>query len=575
VTCLGWHCRYLLAVLAGAATISCGVGLFAASGFLIARAAEHPPIVALSLAVVAVRALGIGRGVFRYVERLIGHDAAFRILADVRVRVFARLERLAPAGLTEFRSGDLLARVVGDVDKTQDLFIRGLAPPLVAGIVGAGAVTGCLLLFAPAAGALALGLVLVGLALPILTAALGRRAGQRTAAARGELGTCVVDALCGAAELHAFGAVPSTLGSLAETDSALTGLARRNASIQAIGAGLGVALTGVTVWAVLLLGVAAVSGGRLGTVPLAVLVLTALASFEAVAPLPAAAAELGEVHAAATRLRAVMEAPDPVSEPTHPLLTPGPPITLRMRAVNVRYEPDAPPALVNVDLELAPARRVAVVGPSGAGKSTLASVLLRFRDFDAGTVTLNDTPITAFTSDDVRQLVGGCPQDPHLFDSTLRENLRLARPDATDAELADAAARARLLDWIQTLPHRWDTRVGTRGTSLSGGERQRLALARALLANPEILVLDEPTAHLDPEARQALTADLLTATQGRTTLLITHDLEGLDQVDEIIVLDAGQVVDRGSHAQLLNRRGLYRSMWDQHLADTLAQHPAE
>jgi ABC-type multidrug transport system fused ATPase/permease subunit len=215
------------------------------------------------------------------------------------------------------------------------------------------------------------------------------------------------------------------------------------------------------------------------------------------------------------------------------------------------------------------------VGPSGAGKSTLASVLLRFRDFDAGTVTLNDTPITAFTSDDVRQLVGGCPQDPHLFDSTLRENLRLARPDATDAELADAAARARLLDWIQTLPHRWDTRVGTRGTSLSGGERQRLALARALLANPEILVLDEPTAHLDPEARQALTADLLTATQGRTTLLITHDLEGLDQVDEIIVLDAGQVVDRGSHAQLLNRRGLYRSMWDQHLADTLAQHPAE
>jgi ATP-binding cassette subfamily C protein CydC len=559
--------RFVLAVLAGAATIGCGVGLFAASGFLIARAAEHPPIIALSLAVVAVRALGIGRGVFRYAERLVGHDAAFRILADVRVRVYARLERLAPAGLREFRSGDLLARLVSDVDKTQDLFLRGLAPPLVAALVSAGAVVGCLALFAPAASALAVGLLLAGIALPALAAALARRAGQRTATVRGRLGTEVVDALSGSAELHAFGAQDAALARLAATDAALTRLARRTAVAHAAAAGLGTALTGLTVWAVLLLGVAAVSGGSLGPVPLAVLVLTALATFEAVAPLPAAAAELGEVRAAATRLHAVLDAPEPVHEPTTPLPPPTPPITLRLHGVTVRYQADGPDVLTDVGLDLPPGRRVAVVGASGAGKSTLASVLVRFLAPRAGSVTLNGIPIGQLRGAQVRRLVGGCLQDAHVFDSSVRENLRLARPDATDAELADAAARARLLGWIESLPRGWDTPVGARGATLSGGERQRLALARALLANPAILVLDEPTAHLDPPVRRALTADLLAATEGHATLLITHDLDGLDAVDEIIVLAAGHVVDRGTHADLIAHPGPYLQLWSQHLIE--------
>jgi ABC-type multidrug transport system fused ATPase/permease subunit len=229
--------------------------------------------------------------------------------------------------------------------------------------------------------------------------------------------------------------------------------------------------------------------------------------------------------------------------------------------VRVRYADDGPWALDGVDLDLPPGRRVALVGPSGAGKSTVVSVLLRFLDVDGGAVRIDGTDLAAHAGDDVRRLIGGVPQDPHVFTSTLRENLRLARPAASDADLDEAARGARLLDWVRSLPDGWDTQVGQHGARMSGGERQRLALARALLADPQVMVLDEPTAHLDAESRVALTRDLLDVTRGRTTLLVTHDLVGLDQVDEIVVMDAGRVVQRGTHADLLARDGLYRRMW--------------
>lgn len=569
--------RLILAVLAGAVATGCGIALLAISGFLLARASQHPNILAISLAVVAVRGLSIGRGVFRYAERLASHDVAFRILVDIRVATFQRLERLAPAGLRTLRPGDVLARLVSDVDATQEVFLRGVAPPAAAILAGTGAVVACLLILPPAGLVLAAGLLVAGVLVPWLAAARARQAGLRLAPARGEFAAHFTDLMSGAAELHAFGAVDAAAERAAGSGARLAAMERRAASGMGLGAGLSNAAAGLTVWAVLGLAVAATGAGALTRVPLAVVTLTALAAFEVVVALPAAAIQLGQARAGAARLTAVLDTPDPVRDPAAPLPLPAGPVRVRLRGAQVRYEPDGPLALggavgsglaeCGVDLDLVPGRRVALIGPSGAGKSTVAAVLLRFCELSAGRATLGEEDLSAFAADDVRTVIGGCAQDPHIFNTTIAGNLRLARPAATHEQLAGAAARAGLLPWIESLPLGWDTPVGAHGTAVSGGQRQRLALARALLADPALMILDEPTAHLDPESRRALTADILTATQGRATLLITHDLDGLDQVDEIVVLDRGRVVARGTHAELLRSGGLYRRMW-------LSAHPA-
>ena len=545
---------------AGACATGCAVALLATSGFLLARASQHPSIVAITGAVVAVRAFSVGRGVFRYGERLGSHDVAFRVLGDMRVAIYRRLERLAPAGLRAFRSGDLLARLVSDVDSVQDLFIRGIAPPLTAALVGAGAVAACLLVLVPAAGLLAAGLLLGGLAVPLITAVADRRARRRTSPARGQLAATIANLLSGSADLHAFGAEQPGLDRVDASDAELTGLARVSAGAAGIGTGLGSLVAGLTLWGVLVLGVAAVGAGTISRVPLAVLTLTALAAFEAVTGLPAAAQALGHARTSAGRICAVLDAPDPVAVPPLPRPAPGPPVTVSLRGASVRYEPDGPLALDSLDLDLAPGRRVALVGPNGAGKSTVAALLLRFCDLCAGTASLNGHDLASYEPDDVRAVIGGCPQDPHIFAGTIAANLRLARPDATDDELTEAAARACLLPWIRSLPQGLETSVGARGTAISGGERQRIALARALLADPAVLILDEPTASLEAAAGRALMADLLAVTAGRATVLITHDLDGLDQMDEIVVLDQGLVAERGSPEQLIRARGRFHQM---------------
>ena len=554
--------RLLAAVAAGAAATGCGVALLAVSGFLLAKASEHPGIIAISATVVAVRALSIGRGAFRYLERLSSHDVAFRVLAQVRVAIWHRLEALAPSGVAVFRSGDLVARLISDVDATQDLFIRGVTPVLAAALVGGGAVFACLLILAPAGAVLAAGLLIAGLVVPAAAAAKARQATRAAAPVRGRLAATVTDLLDGAADLHAFGATDAALIRADAADAELSRLDRRTAAASALGAGLMSAVTGFTIWAVLLLGVAATGTGALSRVPLAVVTLTALAAFEVVSTLPAAAVQLSHGSVSAGRIAAVTDTPDPVQDPDLPRSVPSGPFGIQLRDATVRYQPDGPPALDRVSLDLPPGRRVALVGANGAGKSTVAALLMRFCELSAGTALLDGHDLAGYAADEVRSVIGGCPQDPHLFDTSIRENLRLARPDATDAELEAAAARARLLPWIVSLPQGWDTLVGAHGAAVSGGERQRLALARAFLADPALLILDEPTAHLDPPSRRALTADLLSATTGRSVLFITHELDELDQVDQIVVLEQGRVVERGSHQQLRLAGGHYQQLWE-------------
>ncbi|MGW1706431.1 thiol reductant ABC exporter subunit CydD [Streptomyces sp. NPDC002206] len=549
-----------LALLLSSLALASAVGLMAVSGWLISRASEQPPVLYLMVAVTATRAFGLGRAVFRYAERLVSHDAVLKMLAELRVAVYRGLERITPAGLGRTRRGDLLSRLVADVDALQDYWLRWLLPAGTAVVVGAAAAgfTGWLL---PQAGVvLALGLLLAGVGVPLVSGACARRAERQLAPARADLATRITDLLGGTAELTVAGALPARKERTREADTVLTRIASRAATATALGGGLSALICGLTVVAAALVALPAVHDGRLEGVELAVVVLTPLAAFEAVTGLPLAVQYRQRVKRSAERVYEVLDALVPVHEPATPVEAPATPFPLEVRGVAARYAGASRDALDSVDLTLTAGRRIAVVGPSGSGKTTLAQVLLRFLDARAGTYRIGGVEASALDGDTVRRFVGLCAQDAHVFDSSIRENLRLARTVATDHELRAALARARLLDWAEALPDGLDTLVGEHGARLSGGQRQRLALARALLADFPVLVLDEPAEHLDLETADALIADLLVATRGRTTVLITHRLAGLDAVDEVLVMDAGRIVQRGPYAALAAADGPLRRM---------------
>ncbi|MET7545685.1 thiol reductant ABC exporter subunit CydD [Streptomyces sp. NPDC005479] len=549
-----------LALVLSSLALGSAVGLMAVSGWLISRASEQPPVLYLMVAVTATRAFGLGRAVFRYAERLVSHDAVLKMLAELRVAVYRGLERITPAGLGRTRRGDLLSRLVADVDALQDYWLRWLLPAWTAVVVGAAAAgfTGWLL---PQAGVvLALGLLLAGVGVPLVSGACARRAERQLAPARADLATRITDLLGGTAELTVAGALPARKERTREADTVLTRIASRAATATALGGGLSALICGLTVVAAALVAVPAVHDGRLAGVELAVVVLTPLAAFEAVTGLPLAVQYRQRVKRSAERVYEVLDAPVPVHEPATPAEAPTTPFPLEVRGLAARYSGASRDAVDSVDLTLTAGRRIAVVGPSGSGKTTLAQVLLRFLDARAGTYRIGGVDASALDGDSVRRFVGLCAQDAHVFDSSIRENLRLARTVATDDELRAALARARLLDWAEALPDGLDTLVGEHGARLSGGQRQRLALARALLADFPVLVLDEPAEHLDLATADALTADLLVATRGRTTVLITHRLAGLEAVDEVLVMDAGRIVQRGPYAALAAADGPLRRM---------------
>jgi thiol reductant ABC exporter CydC subunit len=521
--------RVGVAVVLGALTVVFGAGLMATAGYLISRAAEHPPVLSLTVAIVLVRFFGLSRPVARYLERLASHDVALRSLTRIRRRFYERLEPLAPGGLEQYRRGELLGRMVGDVDALLGVYLRGIVPPLVALLAGAVCVGAAAAILPAAAAVLAAGLLVGALAVPSLAGRLNRSAGASQTAARAELTAELVELLRGAPELVVYSREEETLARVRSLDARLARLGRRDALVTGLGDALSLLVAGLTATGVLAVAVSATSTGTLDRVLVAALALLALASFEGVAPLPGTARELVAIRAAGRRVLEIADREPAVADPGDPLPAPSG-AAVAFESVTARYGTEAP-VLDGFSLRLDQGRRIALIGPSGAGKTTALGLLLRFLDPVEGRVTLDGRDVRDYRQEDVRRAFAVAGQDAHIFDTTIRNNLLIARPDATDGELEDALRLARL-------PASLESMVGEEGSSLSGGERRRLTVARALLADAPVLLLDEPTAHLDPETASALMDDVLDASTGKTVLLVTHRTEGLDRMDEIVVLGA-------------------------------------
>jgi thiol reductant ABC exporter CydC subunit len=533
--------RLGVVVALGAVATSLGVALIATSGYLISRAAQRPPVLALTVTIVIVRFLGLSRPLARYIDRLVSHDLALRSLGTIRSRFFARIEPLAPGQLDGFRRGDLVARMVGDVDRLDGLYVRGLCPPL-SGLAVAVVCVAAAAVMLPAAGAiLAAGLAIAGLAVPALAARWSREPSARLAAARAQLSSQLVELLRAAPEIVAFGAAGSRAEAIAELDRELAALTRRDAVRAGLADALVMLAAGLTTAAVLAAAVAARASGSLDPVLVATVTLLALAAFEAVTPIPRAARELAIITAAGRRVLDLTSRRPLITDPGAPLPSPSRDATIELAGVTARYPGSPRPVLEQVNLRLEPGGRVALVGPSGSGKTTVTNVLLRFLDPERGALLFDGNDARDHRQSDVRAMFSLAGQGAHLFNSTIRQNLLLARPDANDDELRDVLARARLAAWVDGLPDGIDTLVGEEGRRLSGGQRQRLVLARALLRDAPVLVLDEPTAHLDAATAEALMSDVFAAAGDAAVLLITHRSEGLDAVDQVVALDAGRV----------------------------------
>jgi ATP-binding cassette, subfamily C, bacterial CydC len=544
-------------------TIGMSVALMGTSAWLISKAALQLGISTLGVAPPLVRGFGVGRAVFRYLERLVSHNVTFRLLARLRVWFYERIEPLAPARLSRFRSGDLLGRVVADVEELENIFLRVIAPPIVALVVGLG-LTIFMGFFDPLMAVVA-GVMMLATAtlLPWFAWVTGQGPGRDMIHARSELNAGLVDNIQGMTDAVAYGMEGKLMAALEAENTRLAVKERRMALLDGFGTGALTMMTHLTALAVMVVAI-----GRIEPILLGTMALMTIAAYEAIMPLVPAAHHLGANLAAAERLFEIVDTEPAVTEPAQPAEPPQQSV-LKVDNLRFQYAPDDPPALDGLSFTLEPGRMIAIVGASGAGKSTLVNLLLRFYDYEHGTITLGGVNARDMLQNDVHQRFGVMSQRTHLFNTTIRENIRIARDNATEDDVFNAARRAQIHDFIEALPKGYMTMAGEGGAALSGGERQRVALARALLKDAPILVLDEATANLDAVTERRILQTVYAAREDRALLVITHRLTLLDKADEIIVLEGGQVAERGTHADLVAHDGIYKRML--HMQNTVLE----
>jgi len=522
----------LLSVAAGLAlAVSAGALAFAPEQ---AGGAETTGIVALLLLPVVLRGLGVSRVVLRYLERLATHAATFQALAALRVWLFRGLAVRSAGGLGLLRSGDALARLVGDVESLDGLYLRILVPgaaavlilPVLGVVLGEGS---------PGVALTVCGLfVLAAFLLPWVAGAASLNAGAQLAAASGGLRTASLDVFDGLREVRAYGAEGRMLALVQSREAALLQAQRGVARSAALAQAGALACGQLALLAVLLL--PAAQAAQFVTA-----VFLTLAAFEIVAGMPRAGVLAGSAAGAAARLLAIRDAPAAVEDPQAPVALP-PGTAIRFEGVGFRWQADRPAVLDGVTLDIPAGSRVAVLGPSGSGKSTLASLLLRVVAPGTGRILLGGVDLARLSAAEVRSRMAWLSQGTHLFSDTIRDNLRLALPEATDAEMWQALEQAQIAELVRTLPGGLDAWVGQGGTQVSGGQARRLELARALLSRAPILILDEPAIGLDAETERAFLATLNDVAPGRTVVLIVHRLIGVERLDRIYRISAGRAV---------------------------------
>ncbi|MDR6291189.1 ATP-binding cassette subfamily C protein CydC [Inquilinus ginsengisoli] len=549
--------QMVLGLVLAIVTALAGIGLLVLSGWFIAASAVAGATTATALAFnftspsAGIRGFAVLRTGSRYAERLVTHDATFRFLAGLRVWLFRAAIPLAPARLEEQRGGDLLNRMTADVDSLDAIYLRVIVPSIVAGIAVL-LVGGVLLWLAPAAAAIVVVLaLLVGIALPLAMRRIGAAPGQAIAAATARLRTRIVEGVQGLAELKVYQADGRHAEAVLGDNETLMAAQRRMARLSGISTALSGLAGQLAALAILALGVAGVAAGVLPGPAVALMMLGALALFDALVPLPLAFQNLGRTRAAARRLLDFAALEPLVRDPATPAAAPVG-NTLVLSDVAYRYRPGDRPALTGIDLVLAEGQRVAVLGPSGSGKSTLAALILRFRDPDAGSITLGGTDLRALPQAEIWRRVAYLSQRSQIFAGTIRDNLLIGAPEADDATLAAAVEAAGLAGWVATLPRGLDTWVGEAGIQASGGQARRIALARCILKDAPILVLDEPTEGLDGETEDQIIDALDRLTAGRTTLVITHRPALLRLAESAVLMAEGRIAVQGVPADVLD-----------------------